>query len=87
MARTIWEHTFKTPGDQDELSEVCIRDKLVQIAALRDAVAAKAGPDSASDITKPTVEACLEVCLRRFEQIEISATNGIARTTTTRPMP
>lgn len=68
MARAIWDHTFKTIGDQNELSEACIRDKLAQVAALREALAAKAGPDIASDIIKPTVEACLEVCLRRFEQ-------------------
>ncbi|MBD8725791.1 hypothetical protein IFT43_20715 [Oxalobacteraceae sp. CFBP 13708] len=67
MARALWDHTFKTIGDQNDLSEGCIREKLTQVAALRAALAAEAGQHVAADIIKPSLEACLEVCLRKFE--------------------
>ena len=67
MARAIWDHTFKTIGDQNDLSEGCIREKLTQVAALRAALTAEAGQEVAADIIRPSLEACLEMCLRKFE--------------------
>lgn len=67
MARALWDYTFKTTGDQSELSEACIREKLVQVEALRAALTKKAGAEVASDIIKPHLEACLEVCLGKFQ--------------------
>lgn len=67
MNRALWDHSFKIIGDMNELSPTFIRDKLVQLNALRSALIARGDEDAATTIVKPYIDAFLERCLDRYE--------------------
>lgn len=62
MARAIWDQSFKTIGDQSESSKACLREKLIQVAALRAALTIEANPNVGPDTTEH-LEECLVLCM------------------------